>query len=297
MSMKSIQDLMIELNGADAETVNRIAWKEGSLPVRLAMLGLASGRKEESPLWWGYPPGVFIGYKWSGKAMHDIVTALAAYVRGLGYQAFLDVENLDEDADAYHRIPQFITSLQDCEFYVLLLTELSADMLGARTGKTTWIFDEYQHAVRLVNNGRLFIVPVLLEPKGMTDPFTPGQVIDLTRGPRDFGKLDDILAPDPITLSENETKELSAAVEQFDRLFLNQQWDASEHVLQGFPHLAQTFDHQFRRMLHSIYTANQKNLDAVIGQLHAVYGQQIVYHIYKGYCARHGIPNRATAPQ
>lgn len=297
MSMKSIQDLMIELAGADPETVNRIAWKEGSLPVRLAMLGLASSRKEESPLWWGYPPGVFIGYKWSGKAMHGLVTGLAAHIRGLGYQAYLDVENLDEDADAYHRIPQFITSLQDCEFYLLLLTELSADMLSARSGKTTWIFDEYQHAVRLVNSGRLLIVPVLLESKGMTDAFTPGQVIDLTVSPRDFGKLDDILAPDPIRLSEAEMQALSATVAQFDKLFLNQQWDASDDVLQGSPHLAHTFDHQFRRMLHSIYTANQKNLDAVIGQLHSVYGQQIVYHIYKGYCARHGIPNRAIGPQ
>ena len=178
--MKSIEDLMIELDGADPKAVSRIARKDGSLAVRLAMLGLAAIRKGESALWWGYPPGVFIGHKWSGKRMHDLAVGLAKHVRGLGYRAFLDVENLDEDADAYFRIPAFITSLQDCAFYVLLLTELSADMLTARKGKTTWIFDEYQHAVRLVNSGRLFIVPVLLERKGMIDAFTPEQVIDLT---------------------------------------------------------------------------------------------------------------------
>ncbi len=285
---------MIELDGADPETVNRIAWREGSLPVRLAMLGLASSRKNESPLWWGYPPGVFIGYKWAGKPMSDLVVGLAEHVRGLGYRAFLDVENLDADADAYFRIPEFITSLQDCGFYVLLLTELSAEMLTAREGKTTWIFDEYQHAVRLVNSGRLLIVPVLLEPQGMTDAFTPEQVIDLTGTPRDFGKLDDILAPDPLGLSEAEIKELSATVAQFDKLFLDEQWDASDKWLRGSPHLEQTFDHGFRRMLHSIYTADQASLDAVLSRLHSVYGSQIVYHIYKGYCARHGIPSRAT---
>lgn len=292
--MKSIKDLMIELDGADPETVNRIAWKEGSLPVRLAMLGLASSRKDESPLWWGYPPGVFIGYKWSGKPMYDLVVGLAKHIRGLGYRAFLDVENLDEEADAYFRIPEFITSLQDCQFYTLLLTELSADMLTARKGKTTWIFDEYQHAVRLVNSGQLFIVPVFLEPKGMTDAFTPEQVIDLTATPRDFGKLHDILAPDPIKLSEAEIKELSATVAQFDKLFLDEQWDASDNLLRGSPHLEHTFDHEFRRMLHSIYTANQTNLDTVLSRLHSIYGSQIVYHIYKGYCARHRIPSRAT---
>ena len=98
--MKSINDLMIELDGADPATVNRIAWKEGSLPVRLAMLELASSRKDQSPLWWGYPPGVFIGYKWNGKPMHDFVVGLAEHVRGLGYRAFLDVENLDEELSA-----------------------------------------------------------------------------------------------------------------------------------------------------------------------------------------------------
>jgi hypothetical protein len=292
--MKTLRELMIELDGADPETVNRIARKEGSLPVRLAMLGLASSRKDESPLWWGYPPGVFLGYKWSGKPLRDLVVSLAEHVRGLGYRAFLDVENLDEDADAYFQIPQFIASMQDCEFYVLLLTELSADMLSARKGKTTWIFDEYQHAVRLVNSGRLFIVPVLLEPEGMIDAFRPDNVIDLTVTPRDFGKLDDILAPNPIKLSEAEMKELTATVAQFDKLFLDEQWDASDYLLRGSPHLAHTFDHEFRRMLHSIYTANQRTLDAVLGRLHSVYGAKIVYHIYKGYCARHRIPNRAT---
>jgi hypothetical protein len=292
--MKSIQDLMVELDGADLETVNRIAWKEGSLPVRLAMLGLAAIRKTVSPLWWGYPPGVFIGYKWGGKPMYDLVISLAEQIRGFGYRVFLDVENLDEDADAYFRIPEFITSVQDCQFYVLLLTELSADMFTARTGKTTWIFDEYQHAVRLVNSGRLCLVPVLLEPKGMSDAFSREQVIDLTATPRDFGKLRDILAPDSVALNEAEIRELSATVAQFDTLFLAEQWDASDNVLRASPQLEHTFDHGFRRMLHAIYTANQTSLDAALDRLHSIYGSQIVYHIYKGYCARHRIPNRAT---
>ena len=150
------------------------------------------------------------------------------------------------------------------------------------------------HAVRLTNSGRLFIVPVLLEPKGMIDAFTPEQVIDLTATPRDFGKLHDILAPDPMKLSEAETKDLSATVAQFDKLFLDEQWDASDNLLRRSPHFEHTFDYEFRRMLHSIYTANQTNLDAVLNRLHSTYGSLIVYHIYKGYCDRHLIPNRMT---
>jgi hypothetical protein len=292
--LKRIQDLMVELDGADPETVQRIAWQEGSLPVRLAMLGLASVRKAESPLWWGCPPGVFIGYKWEGEPMRQTAMAIADHVRGLGYEAHLDVENLDADADAYFQIPQFITALQDCSFYVLLLTEQSADMITARKGKTSWLFDEYQHAVRLANAGRLFIVPVLLEPGGMSDMFAPEHLIDLSATPGDWGRLNAVLTPDPLKLSQPELTLLSATMARFDALFLGSQWDAALAVLEACPQCEQAFDHAFRRMLHAIYTADQARLDAVLGPLHATCGSQLVQHLYKGYCQRHGIPHRAT---
>lgn len=290
--METIEELMIQLDGADLETVNRIAWEKGSLPVRLAMLGLASIRRGETPLWWGYPPGVFISYKWNGAPMRDLVVDLAKHIRGLGYRAFLDVENLDENANAYFQIPQFITSLQECNICILLLTELAADLLTARKGKTSWIFDEHQHAVRLVNIGRLILVPVLLEEKGQTDYFTLDNVVDLTGSQRNFEALNDVLTPNPIQLDESETDELTSIAAQFDTIFLKGQWDESDDVLKRSEHLAHTFDHQFRRMLHSIYTANQSAAEAAVTQLHAAYGQQIVSHFYKGYCNMHGIPNR-----
>jgi TIR domain len=292
--MESIHDLMAELDGADEETVKRIAWEKGSLPVRLAMLRLAAVRKGRGPLWYGYPPGVFISYKWAGEPIKDLVLALAGHLRELSYRAFLDVENLDEDADAYFQIPQFITALQECTYYVLLLTELSADLMTGRKGKTTWIHDEYQHAVRLVNQGRLVLIPVLLEAAGATDSFTPDQVVDLTADQRDFRKIDTVLPPDPLSLAEREIEELSRAVQEFDGTFLREQWDEANDVLLRHAHLGAAFDHQFRRMLHAIYTADQEALGVVLQRLNATYGEQIVFHLYSGYCAEHAIPNRAS---
>jgi TIR domain len=294
--METIEQLMLELDGADADTVNRIAWEKGSLPVRLAMLGLAATRKAHSPLWFGYPPGVFISYKWAGEPMRELVMALAGHVRGLGYRAFLDVESLDEEADAYFQIPSFIASLQDCTFYVLLLTKLSADLMTARRGKTSWIHDEYQHAVRLVNMGRLVLVPVLLEPGGETDSFTRANSIDLTSDKRDFARLEQILTPAPLSLAADEVAELAAAMSEFDSRFLGEDWDGARGVLASSPQLAATFDHQFRQMLLSMYTADQAGLEAALGALHPVYGEQLVYHLYAGYCEEHGIPNQASTP-
>jgi hypothetical protein len=285
---------MAELDGADEATVKRIAWEKGSLPVRLAMLGLAAIRKARSPLWYGYPPGVFISYKWAGEPMKERVLALAAHLRGLGYRAFLDVENLDENADAYFQIPQFIVALQDCTYYLLLLTELSADLITGRKHKTTWVHDEYQHALRLVNQGRLVLVPVLLEPGGTTEVFTRDNVVDLTADPRDFRKIDGILPPGPVSLTEGEIEDLSRAVEEFDRVFLRQQWDDANEILLRSAHLGEAFDHQFHRMLHAIYTADQAALDAVLPRLYASYGEQIVHHLYAGYCKAHEIPNQMS---
>jgi hypothetical protein len=292
--MESIESLMAQLDGADAETVNRIAWERGSLPVRLAMLGLASLRKAHGPLWWGYPPGVFISYKWDGAPMRELALDLAAHVRALGYRAYLDVENLDADADAYFQIPQFIASLQDCTFYVLLLTERSADLMTARKGKTTWIHDEYQHAVRLASAGRLVVVPVLLEPGGMTTDFTPDRVLDLTADRRDFTALHGILTPAPIALDAAGVGELTAAVARFDALFLGERWEESDALLRRTAHLGHTFDHQFRRLLLAIYTADGPGLDRALGRLHATYGERLVLHLYRGYCAAHGIPSRVA---
>ena len=95
---------------------------------------------------------------------------------------------------------------------LLLLTELSADLMTARKGKTTWIHDEYQHAVRLVNQGRLVLIPVLLEPGGTTEFFSPDNVVDLTADQRDFRKIDSILPPAPLALTERQIEELSRAV-------------------------------------------------------------------------------------
>lgn len=292
--METIEDLMIELDGADAETINRIAWEKGSLPVRLAMLGLASLRKGDSPLWWSYPPGVFISYKWDGALMRNLALELAGHVRESGYRAFLDVENLSEDADAYFQIPQFIALLQDCTFYVLLLTEASANQITVQKNKTTWLYDEYQHALRLANSGRLLIVPVLLESKGMTDFYTSDTVIDLTGNQRGFGALDNILTPQPIALNEGEIEELATTVAQFDAIFLNEHWEESDNLLRRTEHLGHTFDYQFRRLLHSLYTADKSGFDAAFARLNAIYGTQIVLHFYKGYCTRHNIPIRIS---
>ncbi len=291
-TLETLQELMIRLDGATREEVDQTAMKYGSLPTRLAMLGLASIRKGNSSLWWGYPPGVFISYKWAGDEMHKYAKELAEYIRGLGYRAYLDIENLDAEADAYFQIPEFITSMQYCTFYLLLLTEQAADFIFARKGKTTWIHEEYQHAVRMTNAGRLIMVPVLAEEGDFTEVFPKSATLDLTNGTDDFPKLKGILTPEPLTLNQTDLSELERVAGAFDKSFLNQKWEASLDLLTGTPHLSHTFDHQFRVFLHAIYTGNRAAFETISDQMLSIYGDKITAHMYKGFCDLHGIPNR-----
>ena len=71
-------------------------------------------------------------------------------------------------------------------------------------------------------------------------------------------------------------------------------WTAAHGVLEQSSRLAASFDHQFRRMLLAMYTADHAALDRALAALQSVYGQQLVYHFYAGYCDKHGIPNRAV---
>ena len=107
-----LQDLMVKLFDATPDQIRAAVREYGSLSVRLAMLGVAASKRVNSPLYYGYPPGVFISYKWDGEPMKQYVKTLATHLRSRGYRAFLDVDELDANADNYSSVPQFITSLQ-----------------------------------------------------------------------------------------------------------------------------------------------------------------------------------------
>jgi hypothetical protein len=83
-------------------------------------------------------------------------------------------------------------------------------------------------------------------------------------------------------------------VTEFDRRFLQEDWASAAAILHESRQFAQTFDHEFRKMLLSIYTADEAGLGIALGALRSRYGEQIVWHIYRGYCAEHAIPDRSS---
>lgn len=141
------------------------------------------------------PPPVFLSYKWNGPQSRDYVALVHDYLVDKGYSVYFDRNELSEDADGFTEVPEYIAHVADCQYYVIILSEKTADYITGRNGKTSWIYDEYQQAVGLVNLGRQILVPVLVEEKGTTDFFTTDNVIDLTNNINDFSLLDKLFYP------------------------------------------------------------------------------------------------------
>jgi hypothetical protein len=257
--MITIEEIIGELEGkeTDKEMINGCLKKYGPKPVRVALLGIASQKRIYNPYWIGCPPTVFLSYKWNGPASKDYVQRIHDYLVNLGYKVHFDKNELKEDADAYTEVPAFISHVADCQYYVLVLTEKAADNITARNHRETWIFDEYQEAVTIVNKGRMFLVPLLIEEKGATDFFTKDNTICLVNDVYNFKKLDAVFYPVHFNIDEATKSIFADVLDAFDVLLVqlkwNEAWDFFEKAVtfKNFP------DYQFRVLIYAICTLNE----------------------------------------
>ena len=252
--MAKISEIMELLRGKeqDLEAIIPVAREHSPLMVKIALLGLACEKRVYNPHWIGCPPAVFLSYKWNGPESRDYVGRIHDYLVDKGYKVYFDRNELSEDADGFTEVPAYIAHVADCQYYVLILTEKTADYITARTGKTSWIFDEYQQAVKLVNLGRHNLVPLLIEEKGMTDFFTKDRVIDLTANPNDLSPLDEVFYPVKFKLPEKVRQTYNDFLDACDLFIIKRQWKElvdwlSKGVMfKNFP------DYQFRLLIYSI---------------------------------------------
>ncbi len=258
--MTTTSEIMELLRGKenDPGAILPIAREHSPLMVKIALLGLACEKRIYNPHWIGCPPSIFLSYKWNGPESRDYVALLHDYLVGKGYKVYFDRNELPDDADGFTQVPAFIAHVSDCQYYVLILTEKTADYITARNHKTSWIFDEYQQAASLVNMGRQFLVPVLVEEAGLTDLFTKERVIDLTADIHNFSPLDDLFYPVNCKLPENIRQTYTDFLDACDVFIIKRQWNelwdwlAQGVVFKNFP------DFQFRVLIHSICTRNEQ---------------------------------------
>ncbi|MGZ5189424.1 MAG: TIR domain-containing protein [Flavisolibacter sp.] len=256
--MITIDEVRKKLEGRETDRayISEMVKQYGNLSVKIALLANASIKKLFNPFWIGCPPGIFLSYKWNGPASRDYVQQLHDYLTGLGYHVFFDRNELSEDADTYTSVPEFISNVANCQYYLIVLTEKTAEYITARTGKTSWIFDEYQQAVTLVNNGRMGLVPVVVEEGGKTDFFTEENTINLVDNIYNFKKLDDLFYPVRFNISPEYRIILSDVLDGFDARLTQQRWQDVADVFDRFILFKNIPDYQFRMLIYSLCQSN-----------------------------------------
>lgn len=255
----SVTDVMEMLIGKenDLEAIIPLARTYSPLLVKQALLGIACQKRIYNPHWIGAPPSVFLSYKWNGPQSRDYVEVIHDYLVDKGYKVYFDRNELSEDADGFTEVPEYIAHVADCQYYLLILTEKTADYIAARTGKTSWIYDEYQQAINLVNQGRQFLVPVLIEPKGVTDFYTKDNVIDLTKDKYDLSPMDNVFYPVNFKLPDEAQQVYTDFLDGCDVHIIKGRWNELKDwlkqgiIFKNFP------DYQFRLMIYSICTKNE----------------------------------------
>ncbi len=256
--MVNFDEIRKKLEGRETDRayISDMVKQYGNLSVKIALLANASLKKLFNPFWIGCPPGIFLSYKWNGPASKDYVQQLHDYLVGLGYHVFFDRNELSEDADTYTDVPAFISNVANCQYYLLVLTEKTADYITARKGKTSWIFDEYQQAVALVNQGRMCLVPVLVEAGGTTDFSTNENTINLVDDIYNFKKLDDLFTPIRFNISPGHRIVLTDVLDGLDVLLTQQRWPEAEDFFERFIVFKNVPDYQFRLLLYSLYKSD-----------------------------------------
>jgi hypothetical protein len=108
----------------------------------LTRAALNSGVREREKVFRsaGYPPKVFISYRWESAEIKDWVAQLARHIERRGFQVFLDQDiNVLQDDDPVE-IGRYISVLVDCAIIVCIVTPQYLAGLGPRA----WLFEERQ---------------------------------------------------------------------------------------------------------------------------------------------------------
>ena len=180
-----------------AEAARFVGWRS----VWVAQLNEALRSRLAAPPPLSHPPSIFISYRWGTDAENEWTARLARELKSRGYPVMFDRDE-PKDLD----VPQIVSKVADCRYFVALLDPGYAERIGG-TGpdpdktRDGWVFDEYNTAAMLSNAGQLRILGLwrggAALPRGFTEPRpgVPGNVLDVRTPQQLAAVLDDAFPP------------------------------------------------------------------------------------------------------
>jgi Flp pilus assembly protein TadD len=177
-----------------AEAARFVGWRA----VWVAQLNEALRERLAGPPPLSFPPGIFVSYRWGNPAENEWTAGLARQLKARGYPVIFDRDK-PSDLD----VPEMVSKIADCRYFLAILDSGYAERLGDSEGKTKdgWVFDEYNTAAFISNQKQIRIVGLLREgselPGGFRHPAPgrPGNTVDVRTPEQLACVLDDVLPP------------------------------------------------------------------------------------------------------
>ncbi|MFC1555220.1 TIR domain-containing protein [candidate division KSB1 bacterium] len=207
-SIYSFDELEGIVENASDEELYELRKEIGFLGVNLALFRVAIKNKLDMPKLCGYPPRIFISYRWESAEHKEWVKKLADYLENRGFYVYLDQNEKYNEEDLDREIPLFISSIAYCRYFLIVITNAYIDNIQARKGHTSWVFDEHQQALHLSEYNRIKFIGVIKEDSELPGGCFKGNTIDARDVKDDFSILDKYFHYEGIRISDEKFKKL-----------------------------------------------------------------------------------------
>jgi hypothetical protein len=141
----------------------------------------------------GYPPAIFISYKWSDEKHSNWIRKLVKYLEAANFHVYVDYKADKLVKDTFENVPEFLGKIAKSQYFLIIATKDYLDFILAQDGKTSWVFDENQQALTLSNENMLKIIGITFPNEGGWCFFNEYNSIILPRYTEDFSGLKKIL--------------------------------------------------------------------------------------------------------
>ena len=189
----------------------------------------------------GYPPKIFISYRWADDEQKTWVKKLGLHLKNQGFEILLDQLEVpgptSEDVREHGlSVPEFVGKIADCKYIFIVITPRYCDVVNPKTesgekNPNGWVFDEYQMALRLRKECLAQIIGILKEgeqiPDGCDLLIDLRNVLDpLSCFDKTFGSYHGLV------LSQKEQEELTLLIQKINDLINDRKFADASYTLE-----------------------------------------------------------------
>jgi len=193
-AIRTLDDLLLRKDGTK-RTIKEAAKLYGYRAIWVASLNSEILARNDGVHLQGYPPRIFISYRWENEGIKNWVLNLAQAVKQKGYEVLLD--QFQEKIKSTLDVPKYVSNIADCEYALIVITPGYCEVAGYRSnpveiGTDGWVLDEYQWVLRLSKQNRIKSIGILREGDRYPGGLGVANTVDM-RDSDDFSLINRLL--------------------------------------------------------------------------------------------------------